>query len=137
MGLEAASTLDRRHPLPGLLPDGIRLAVRGIGQVSNIDHLDGLARVEVFDWRDAKRTLEFPNESIKGMVERLVFIPDGDRLLAVGGANDGFLMLLDLRSKTVTLQEKVSAHVHDVALGDTPDLIFSGGHGRIVAHELV
>ena len=66
-----------------------------------------------------------------------MFLPDGDRLLAVGGANDGFLMLLDLKTKAVTLQETAPTHVHDVALGDTPDLIFSGGHGRIVAHELV
>ncbi len=131
----------RRHSIGGIRslafsPDGTRLALGGMGQVGNIDHLDGLARVEVFDWREAKRTHEFPGETVKGLVERLLFLPDGDRLLAVGGAHDGFLMLLDLKARSVTLQEKAPAHVHDAALGDTPDLIFSGGHGRIVAHDL-
>jgi WD40 repeat protein len=131
----------RRHSIGGIRtlafsPDGKRLAVGGIGKVSNIDHLDGLARVEVFDWRDAKRTHEFSSDAIKGLIERVVFLPDGDRLLAVGGANDGFLLLLNLASKTFSLQTKVPTHVHDACLGDSANMIFSCAHGRIVAHEL-
>jgi hypothetical protein len=68
-------------------------------------------------------------------LEAPVFLPDGERLLAVGGANDGFLIVLSLNTKSVALQDKAPAHVHDVALGDKPDLIFSGGHGRITVYE--
>ena len=106
------------------------------GKIGNIDHLEGKARVEVFDWRKAERTHEFPGETFKGLVERLVFLPDGDRLLAVGGANDGFLMLLDLKTKAVSLQEKAPTHVHDAALGDTPDIVFTAAHGKIAAYEM-
>ena len=89
--------IQRRHSIGGIRalafsPDGNRLAVGGIGKIGNIDHLEGPARVEVFDWRKGQRTHEFPGDGTKGLVERLLFLPDGDRLLAVGGANDGFLM---------------------------------------------
>ena len=36
------------------------LAVGGIGKIGNIDHLEGKARVEVFDWQKGERTHEFP-----------------------------------------------------------------------------
>jgi WD40 repeat protein len=131
----------RRHSIGGIRtlafsPDGKWLAVGGIGQVSNIDHLDGQARVEIYDWREGKRTAEFAGDAVKGLVESLVFLPDGDRILAVGGTNDGFLMLLDLKAKAVALHEKAPAHLHEVALGDSPDQIFSAGAGKLVALEL-
>ena len=89
--------VQRRHSIGGIRtlafsPDGNLLAAGGIGKIGNIDHLEGPARVEVFDWRKGERTVEFTSDLPKGLVERLAFFPDGERLLAVGGANDGFIL---------------------------------------------
>src|SRR6185312_10897691 len=105
----------RRHSIGGIRtlafsPDGSKLAIGGIGRVSNIDHLDGHPRAEIFDWRKGQRVQEFSADAIKGIVEQLLFLPDGNSLLAVGGHNDGFLLMFDLASKAITLQEKASTH---------------------------
>ena len=40
--------------------------------------LEALARVEVFDWQENKRTIEHAGDKHKGLVERLEFSPAGD-----------------------------------------------------------
>jgi WD40 repeat protein len=132
--------VQRRHSIGGIRalafdPNGDRLAVGGIGKIGNIDHLEGPARVEVFDWRKGERTHEF-TDLPKGIVERLEFHPDGNRLLAVGGANDGFLLLLDLKAKSVLAQAKAPTHVHDVAFDDTPETFFTAAHGKLAVYDL-
>jgi WD40 repeat protein len=117
-------------------PDGKSLAVGGIGQIGNIDHLDGAARVEVFDWTRCKRTHEFAKTKFKGLVERLVFHPQGDWLLATGGANDGFFFFADLEDNKVVKEEKIAFHVHDVALNETGDSFVAAGFGKVGVWEM-
>jgi WD40 repeat protein len=133
--------VQRRHSIGGIRalafsPDGGLLAVGGIGKIGNIDHLDGPARVEVFDWRQGQRRHELAGDKVKGLVEHLAFHPQGDWLLAGGGANDGFLMFFDLANKKVLRQEKVAMHVHDFTLNEPADTVYAVGHGKLMVFEM-
>ena len=113
-------------------PTATLLAVGGIGKISNIDHLDGKARVEVFDWQKGERTHEFAGDKFKGLVEYLEFHPEGDWLLAAGGSDkDGFLSFSDLTTKKTLAQEKMPMYVHDLALNEKSDTIYAVGHRKI------
>jgi WD40 repeat protein len=133
--------VQRRHSIGGLRslafsPDGKLLAAGGMGKVGNIDHLEGKARVEVFDWAAGKRTHEFPGDKFNGLVNCLRFHPEGAWLLGGGGANDGFLMFFNLDAKKAVRQEKVPPHVHELVLGDGGDTVYVAGHSKILICEM-
>lgn len=117
-------------------PDGARLAVGGMGQVGNIDHLEGKTRVEVFDWRKAERTHEFVGDQFKGLIEKLVFHPQGDWLLAAGGDSGGHLQFLQLAESKVLKAEKAPTHLHDLVVDETGERLFAAAHGRMLVWSL-
>jgi WD40 repeat protein len=140
-GMYTWDPVQRRHSIGGIRtlafsPDGRLLAAGGIGRIGNIDHLDGPSRVEVFDWAKGQRTHEFSDTKFKGLIECLRFHPEGAWLAAGGGANDGFLTFYDLTTSKIVRQEKVSMHVHDLALGDGADVVYAAGHGKIAVFEM-
>jgi WD40 repeat protein len=135
-GLYTWDPVQRKHSIGGVRslafsPDGKLLAAGGISKVGNIDGLEAKARVEVFDWGKKERTHEFIDDKFKGLVEHLAFHPKGDWLLGAGGANDGFFLFLDLKTKKVSRQEKAAMHVHAFALNEKVDTIYAAGHGKI------
>lgn len=117
-------------------PDAKLLAVGGIGQIGNIDHLGALARVEVFDWHKGERTHEFAGDTHKGLVEHLEFHPDNKWLLAAGGDNGGFIQFYDIGASKIIHQDKAPMHVHDLVCDETHETIIAAGHGKIVVWEL-
>ena len=131
----------RLHSIGGIRsvafsPDGKSLAVGGMGKVGNIDHLEGKARVEVFDWKAGKQTAEFPGDKFSGLVNRLAWAPDGSWLVGAGGAGEGFLCFFDAANKKTLRQEKLTMHVHDFAMTAAADQITCVGHNRITVHRL-
>jgi WD40 repeat protein len=131
----------RRHSIGGarsvaFSPDGSLVAVGGMGQVGNIDHLEGKTRIEIFDWRKNERTHEFIGNNFKGLIESVQFHPNGKWLLASGGDGGGVITVLDLANKAVLKEEKISTHVHAVVPDEKWETIYCVGHGKLTICEM-
>jgi WD40 repeat protein len=131
----------RLHSIGGIRslafsPDGKQLAVGGMGKVGNIDHLEGKARVEVFDWQAGKQTAEFPGDKFSGLVNQLRWAPDGSWLLGAGGGAEGFLLFFDATAKKVLKQEKAPAFVHEAVLSDNAASLVTAGHNKVCVYAL-
>jgi len=116
-------------------PDGKQLVAGGIGTIGNIDHLDGPARVELFELAGGKSEHVFLGDA-KGLVEQLLFHPEGKWLLAVGGDNGGLIQAYDLAEKKVTKSDKAPMHIHAAALSEDATQLFAAGHGKIAVWEI-
>lgn len=140
-GMYTWDPVQRLHSIGGaravaFSPDGTHLAVGGIGKIGNVDHLDGKARLEVFDLEAKKSVWVSESDKFKGLVNDLVFAPDGEWLLGAGGSGEGFLLFYDVAGKKALRQEKVPMHVHDIDLTADGTQLVCVGHNRIVTFKL-
>jgi WD40 repeat protein len=139
-GLYTWDPKQRIHSIGGIRsvafsPDGKLLAVGGIGLIGNIDHLDGPARVEVFDLEKNEKLHEFVGEG-KGLMNQLIFSPDGQRMLGLGGDPNGLIQLYDLAEKKVLKSDKAPMHIHAAALSSDGTQVFACGHSKVGVWEL-
>lgn len=133
--------VQRLHSIGGIRavtfsPDGKQIAVGGIGKIGNIDHLEGKARVEVFEWAEKKKVLEFQSDKFQGIVNHLEYAPGGQWLFAAGGAGEGLMMFLDVAGKKAIKQEKASMHIHDAVFNEAADTLIAVGHNKLSIYEM-
>ena len=131
----------RRHSIGGIRslqfsPDGKLMAVGGIGQIGNIDHLGAKSLVQVYDWQKGERVNQFGSDNRKGLVETLKFHHEGKWLLGAGGDHKGFLLFMDLAANKYIREEDAKMHVHEFALSESSDTIYAVGHNSIAVWEM-
>lgn len=126
----------RRHSIGGVRslcfsPDDRLLAVGGIGMIGNIDHLGGPALVQVYDWREGKRTHKFEHGKQNAIINQLWFHPNGEWLMGAGGANKGVLLFMDLASGEFIHDEITPMHVHAFYVSPDEATIHAVGHHNL------
>src|SRR5258708_36992971 len=124
----------RQHSIGGVRGvafshDSKLLAIGGTGQINNIDHLEALARLEVFDWQQNKRVIEHAGDKHKGLVERIEFSPAGDWLVSAGGELEGFIKFLSLAVRKLLHHDKAPMHIPGFQPHQTFDCLFAAGAG--------
>jgi WD40 repeat protein len=117
-------------------PDGQQLALGGIGQIGNIDHLGGPSRIELYRWESGEHLRTMEDDKRKGLVEQMAWHPSSPWLLAAGGDHSGFLTLWNLESGEMVAQEGTDGHVHGFALRSDWRELFVASHQRIERWEV-
>lgn len=115
-------------------PDGTHLAAGGVGQIGNVDALQGPSRVEVFDWSRRERLFFF--QGTNGIVNKLHYHPRGAWLCAIGGGGNGLVMFYDTARRSMVHQGNVPMHVHDATFNDDLTTLYAAGHQKVVVMSL-
>jgi WD40 repeat protein len=114
--------------------DGTQLAVGGVGQIGNVDALQGPSRVEVFDWNRGERLYFFTGPN--GIVNKLVWHPQNEWLCGLGGGGNGLALFYHPTDRAMIHQGNLPMHTHDAAFSEDFTTLYAVGHERIAVQEL-
>ncbi|QDU28620.1 WD domain, G-beta repeat [Anatilimnocola aggregata] len=112
-------------------PDGTRLALGGIGQVSNVDGFVGPCRVEVWDWQAEQRTF-VGTDKHAAILNHIQYLPDSDLLVGAGGGDGGPLIAFwDLKAEVPLAKAKPKSHIQHFAYDDATQQLLAVGHAGL------
>lgn len=109
-------------------PDGARLAVSGIGPVTNVDGFVGPCRIELWDWRAGKR-VAVGQDKHQAILNHVAFGPTGNWLVAAGGGDGGGALVFWDPTGTAPVVAKPPGHLQAFALDAAGTRLYAGGHG--------
>ena len=112
------------------LPEN-RLAIGGIGQVSNVDGFVGPCRLEIWDWQTAKR-VAVGTDKHQAILNHLEYVPSESLLLAGGGGDGGPLLAFwnaaDLKTEAPLSKAKPKSHIQHFTFDLQTRQLLAVGH---------
>jgi WD40 repeat protein len=112
------------------LPDN-RLAIGGIGRVSNVDGFVGPCRLEIWDWH-ARKQLAVGTDKHQAILNHLEYVADQSLLIAAGGGDGGPLLAfwnpVDMKSEAPLHKAKPKSHVQHFAFDPATQQLLAVGH---------
>ena len=116
--------------------DGSRLAIAGIGQVTNVDGFVGPCRIEVWDWQTAKRTFVGQGKH-KAVLNDVMFHPQEPWIVACGGGDSGgVLAFWNQQSSTPAHLAKPKGHLQRMSWDDSSSKLYAAGYGGFQIWDL-
>src|SRR5262249_4521685 len=121
-------------------PKGEFLAAGGIGQVNNVDGLEGPAHVEVWDWKKPEARFTGGAEKHKALINALLWHPSEPWLIGAGGGGDGGVVAFwktdpmpDAAKKDPVQGQrtKVDGHIHRAVLASSGTELYAAGFKRL------
>ena len=108
---------------------GTRLAIGGLGPVSNVDGFVGPARFEIWDTHAGKR-LHRGQDKHHAILEHLEYLPDLELMIGGGGGDAGpFLGFWDLTAEAPLHKAKPKSHIHDFEFDSANVRLLAVGFG--------
>ena len=108
--------------------DGSRLAVSGIGAVTNVDGFVGPCRVELWDWRAGRRTA-VGQDKHQAILNHVAFGPAGSWLAAAGGGDGGGALVFWDPAGAGPQVVKPKGHLQAFVTDRAGTRLYAVGHG--------
>lgn len=110
-------------------PDGLHIAIAGIGAVTNVDGFVGPARIEIWDWQKGERTLAIQDKH-NAVLNHVIFHPTRPLIIAGGGGDGGgVLVFCDKAKGSVTHLAKPKGHLQRFSLDPKGERVLAAGAG--------